>query len=79
MEWISVEDKLPEIDEHVLISNGNYVNFGWIDSNYYNYETDELQECWVGANLGWDGDSDKVEVTHWMPIPKPPKILNQNK
>ena len=72
MKWISVKDRLPEKENSVLITNGVWVNFGWIESCWYNHEKDEFEETWVGANLDWDGGADKVDVTYWMPNPEPP-------
>ena len=36
MEWISVKDKLPELEERVLVTNGNYVEIKYLyDSNAF--------------------------------------------
>ena len=78
MKWISVQNELPKLDTEVLITNGEWVHFGCIESDYYNCENDELEATWVGYGLGWDGESAKVEPTHWMPKPTPPND-NQNK
>lgn len=59
MNWISVEDRLPEIDLEVLIVEkdliievGSYQEYYWVENTEY-----KMRE----------------NVTHWMPIPKPPK------
>ena len=78
MEWISVEDKLPEVGgfekNHVLM----LVYYGdmslkekrFIHQGYYS--PNEKGECW----WEWCGDSmeeDKDgEITHWMLKPKLP-------
>lgn len=57
-EWISVKDRLPEEEARVLV---------YLDSNrsYTKTDTDRLiNSKWVR----WDRD-----VTHWMPLPEPPK------
>ena len=57
-EWISVKDRLPEKDEIVIIcTDKNFIYAG------------EL----VGDTWFLDNDSWTATVTHWMPIPRPPK------
>jgi len=61
MKWISVEDKLPENDEWVILSSVEYqmVTFGiCIDGNFLN------------PDLNYHIISD---VSHWMPLPNPPE------
>ena len=65
MEWISVNDSLPEKDVLILFYDGETIRFGeyvwygqyendyrWYDELYHKYITD---------------------ITHWMPLPKPPE------
>lgn len=70
VKWISVKDRLPNLDEAVLV-HAEYLH---IKTNYY--------EVWSlfrrhGGELIWVdkyGDGHKLtEVTHWMPLPEPPK------
>ena len=60
-EWISVKDKLPESGkEGVLIGlRWGEVDIGWCEDDRWRSEF---------VNEYEDG-----EVTHWMPIPQPPK------
>ena len=55
--WISVTERLPEEDKLVLVWRNNRLP-------YVSRRIDT--SYWVG--LGRD-----AEVTHWMPLPKPPK------
>lgn len=62
--WISVEERLPDIDTEVLI----YTNEGLYNAAQYSggerfWTLERNPDCWVTA-LG---------VTHWMPMPEPPK------
>lgn len=61
-EWISVEDRLPDEDERVLVALTRSRSYTIIDtdriSNKYSYK-------WVR----WGND-----VTHWMPLPPKPKM-----
>ena len=68
-EWISVEDRLPERDEKVLCyygfeKNGEKHNMRFIGClDYYAYD----------ENPHFQHASTGLFVTHWMPLPKPPK------
>jgi len=61
-EWISVEDRLPEDNETVLVTNGQRVKEVWfgqrtkLDRPHFMFTTMPLHT-----------------ITHWMPLPKPPK------
>ena len=62
-EWISVKDRLPELHTKVLccgVKGGRFIA-----------ETSELGE----GHLYWTKRDGKgcSEVTHWMPLPQPPK------
>ena len=57
-EWISVKDRLPKNDEIVIIcTDKNFIYAG------------EL----IGNTWFLDNDSWTATVTHWMPLPQPPK------
>ena len=58
-EWINCDDRLPELDANYM-SETVLVFYGEIGSININ--------CMMGDR--WLVDSD--EVTHWMPLPKPP-------
>lgn len=61
-QWISVKDRLPKIGVPVLVfANAD----NWGETVYY-VEIDGLMEDEL-----WDKNGSKV--THWMPIPAPPK------
>lgn len=80
MEWISVKDKLPEIK-----GNGRYaqtVVIACYDGDtvipmIYERTTvrGEAVERW---KFYWDRIAD-VKVTHWMPLPEPPKMEQEGK
>ena len=56
-EWISVKDRLPEENTTVIVATDNGIVFQCL----YAYD---------GWNL-WDGN--EVNITHWQPMPQPPK------
>ena len=61
MEWISVEDRLPNMcdDQKVTVNLFGHVDFAWFDSFF-------------GVFRDRDGYN-RHGVTHWMPLPDPPK------
>lgn len=64
--WISVEERLPEINQPVLIcAFGRSVGEG----TYYGHDgVHHVWKMYCVAGTYWDD-----EVTHWMPLPEPPK------
>lgn len=64
MEWISVKDRLPDLHKEVLIYCYPHkaINFGHLAINGPDVKG---KHCVVWAGL--------LPVTHWMPLPEPPK------
>lgn len=58
--WIPVSERLPENDTAVIVATDNGVVFQCL----YAYDGWDL----------WDGYT--VNITHWMPLPNPPKEDN---
>lgn len=78
MEWISVKDRLPEEGQEVLV-----ISRGWGEPLVYvgQYKRVESETSWLtgitskASNWllwGWSYIKEP-QVTHWMPLPKPPK------
>jgi len=85
-QWISVKDRLPKVEEQVLVygraslQSARFVQPAMLKKRLTYGEkliTDEL--WWDGYDIiGYDGETDEiVEVTHWMPLPNPPKNTEQ--
>jgi len=66
MEWISINDRLPEKQGHYLIycPRSFPKNYGGVIAEFY-----EDNKCFYGEY------SEEVheDATHWMPLPEPPK------
>ena len=62
-QWISCKDKMPEHGVTVLIYTGNHmISLAWYDKVMeYFYICDS------------DYKYNPLDVTHWQPLPKPPK------
>ncbi|TGH60172.1 DUF551 domain-containing protein [Escherichia coli] len=60
--WISCSDRMPKGYADVLVTDGEHVEVKWWDeSGYWN--------SWTELNSDIFAD----EITHWMPLPKPPQ------
>lgn len=57
-EWISVKDRLPEDNQRAIV---------------YRPEMSESDVGAVSVQFGWNCKRKKTDITHWMPLPEPPK------
>jgi hypothetical protein len=66
--WISVRDKLPVTDDEVLV-----VGDGWDGMNWWRiyYMDDDGQ--WFTIDGDAVNDLSAQKITHWMPLPEPPR------
>ena len=64
-EWISVEDRLPEEGQIVLVHQKD--GFIYCAENFAGNVL--MSPGWFIDNYSWDAK----EVTHWMPLPEPPE------
>lgn len=58
MNWISVKDRLPKDLSWMLVLEAS---------------TDCAIAYWTGERWSADRETPLGEVTHWMPLPEPPK------
>ena len=66
-EWISVKDRLPENGGYCLVHQYNpRYNMSIIQSGRYSV----TRKGWLGAQALCSLDF----VTHWMPLPEPPEV-----
>lgn len=64
--WIPVTERLPDYGEVVQITDGIEVGHGYLEG----------VNTTVGIALLWHSpfcDIDEEHITHWMPLPEPPK------
>ena len=67
-QWISVEDRLPECKQDVLM----YFDTGNMAAGFW-HDGDETITFWCAyTDDGWFTDCD-CEPLYWMPLPEPPK------
>lgn len=75
-EWISVEDKLPEIGLDVLVyckaQDADFSDFIEVSVRnlYKPTPWSDEEPAWGIRFIPFGG---AFEVTHWMPLPEPPK------
>ena len=68
-EWISVEDRLPDNDDIVMvIASGKVGNITLV--NAFELATYSIDEGWI---LEMWPEWEDPKVTYWMPMPEPPK------
>lgn len=71
MEWISVKDKLPQVEDKVLFySDGYGIRFGYRQATFANNPKKPRPIKWVV----YSSNHYRTDVTHWMPLPEPPKL-----
>jgi hypothetical protein len=66
MKWISLDDKKPRCCMDILFTDGKKVYYGWLETYF------PLEELSF-ASASCRPISFPEGVTHWMPMPKPPK------
>ena len=72
-EWISVEDRLPDNKEH------DWVLAQVVEDNGFMHiptvmEYRQSKNDWFEETYGWISEHNGAfTVTHWMPLPQPPK------
>ena len=78
-EWISVEDGLPEDSGYYLVVYRDKYN-GSISIAFDMYVKCNVGEWWesefacdITKQFLWAAKLQEQEVTHWMPLPQPPK------
>jgi hypothetical protein len=64
MKWISVKERLPELDRIVMAYRSECIK---AMITKYRTHGDISFEAWTDGNYKIEG------VTHWMPLPEPPK------
>ena len=69
--WISVEDRMPDTTNVYLIHIVHRYN------KNDGYRSMDVRLFLNGEFEPWQGLPDIYEVTHWMPLPEPPKEENE--
>lgn len=72
MKWIPVTERLPMYNVDVLVYRPAMAMKVLVSSyeGYYGEDDNEWHEGWVRYGKGLGGNS---VITHWMPLPTPPK------
>lgn len=63
--WIPVSERLPELGDIVLLTDGMDVGDGYL--THYDFDKSEAMFSSPFADL------ESKDITHWMPLPTPPK------
>ena len=74
-EWISVKDRLPEESgNYIVCCDDSSCSYG--EGIWYSSDVVVVSEYYEGSWIWYVGDTEwSLEniVTHWMPLPEPPK------
>ena len=70
-EWISVKDRLPERGVEVLVTDGIHYMVTWCENTNDGVKWVDNYYTYVNVRF--------KEVTHWMPLPEPPKTTTSAK
>ena len=79
-EWISVTERLPQEDGSYLVTINSFNGCKYIDVRWFakdgeivdKYELAGQENVWYYYDSEW-GYISIDSVTHWMPLPQPPK------
>ena len=71
MEWVSVKDRLPDLE---IVPGEEVAKKRFLTVNIFGVQ---LVRYYIKYKNGVGGfinlsETNKTEVTHWMPLPKPP-------
>lgn len=71
-EWISVEERLPDLDVQVLILTDSSFGYYNVSLGYYeNFPDGKEEKKWIDREYG------PVNATHWFPLPIFPDIKHE--
>ena len=68
--WISVKDRLPEKSGPVLVCIGEFQNMTTLEYSVKHHAFNAYDEL-------PDAENTIDNVTHWMPLPEPPKEMTE--
>lgn len=74
LRWIPVSEGLPESEDLVCVFCEGEINYGFYSDGILKLTLqDELVKVptWIVGNK-WYTQEDYSDITHWMPLPKPP-------
>lgn len=76
-EWISVKEMLPEVFDEVLVYNSccddSSISIAWRETKP---RKNGIVDWYWNSRMAYP--EDLAHVTHWMPLPEPPKEMNND-
>ena len=77
VQWVSVQERMPPIGVEVLVYSKSprwhapHISFDIWDEQHE--APVSFSSATIPVGLGWNDHDDFESVTHWMPLPAPPK------
>jgi len=76
MKWIDIKKRKPEHGQKCLISDGEIVTAAEADLATFKHIWWDMCEI-IGYDCEWDFN--ETAITHWAPLPEPPKRSKTSK
>ena len=84
-EWISVDDRLPQADGAYLVNTNDFGNRQCVKIRWFSKDGETVDKYdLAGQKYVWYfydsecGYASTKSVTHWMPLPEPPKCARMD-
>ena len=71
-EWIDIEDEKPLNGQDILMTYNNFVMEGTFKNGKF------FHPSICAHTKGYCNCEEQEGITHWMPLPKPPKESNES-
>ena len=81
-EWISVKERLPELEQEVLVFAIGLPEWGYEGKTAIAIACRFIWKIFSGSpghicwSTPWEYFHKDYKITHWMPLPEPPKEVN---
>ena len=71
--WVAISERLPEIGVDVLLFDSYNQHIQEMKVGYLVETTTRQTANGIAVSCEWRGHECFINITHWMPLPQPPK------
>lgn len=77
-EWISVKERLPELNVEVLVTEGTVIDIAGLRIKEFLTQgnASDFTTEWYSYGYGWNPEDNYGPPSHWMPLPDLPEKNN---